>query len=151
MSGYVNPWLFNGDIFDTEDIQKDEGFVYLIKNNLSGRRYIGRKYFWNIRKVKGKKQRQRTESDWKNYYGSSLLLKEDVIILKSENFSRNILSIHKTRGDCNRTEVELQWKINVLYEGDWYNDAIGHYKKVPGKILSGRRVSELFYSLIERS
>ena len=68
---YENPWSFNGEIFESSDIDDFQGFVYLIRNKTTDKKYIGRKYFYSIRKVKGKKKRVRSESDWKKYYGSS--------------------------------------------------------------------------------
>ena len=57
--------------FLSEDIGEHYGFVYCITNVLTGRRYIGRKYFWSLRKPRGKSRRVKSESDWKKYYGSS--------------------------------------------------------------------------------
>ena len=62
---YENPWRFDGEIFDFENINKFVAFVYCIVNRIDGKKYIGRKYFYSIRKVKGKKRRQSKESDWK--------------------------------------------------------------------------------------
>ena len=45
---YENPWYFNNKPFETEDIEKFQGFVYLIVNQLNDKKYIGRKYFYNI-------------------------------------------------------------------------------------------------------
>jgi hypothetical protein len=28
---YENPWLYNGEVFDTEQIEDNYGFVYLIE------------------------------------------------------------------------------------------------------------------------
>jgi len=28
---YENPWRYNGEVFETEDIQENFGFVYLIE------------------------------------------------------------------------------------------------------------------------
>ena len=52
---YENPWSYNGRPFTSNDIQDYFGFVYLIQNNLNGRKYIGRKYLWSFRTPKGKK------------------------------------------------------------------------------------------------
>ena len=68
---YENPWIYNGKPFLSEDIGEHYGFVYCITNVLTGRRYIGRKYFWSLRKPRGKSRRVKSESDWKKYYGSS--------------------------------------------------------------------------------
>lgn len=135
---YDNPWLFNNEPFDTDQIGKFEGFVYCITNKLNNKRYIGRKYFYNIRKVRGKKKRVRTESDWKEYYGSSNQLLEDIQKYGMMNFERRIVSLHVTRGDCNYEEVKQQFMNNVLEEEGWYNETIGNYRRKPKHIVEAR-------------
>ena len=44
---YENPWLYEGEPFTTDDIGEFFGFVYRITNLQSGKKYIGRKYFWS--------------------------------------------------------------------------------------------------------
>ncbi len=79
------------------------GFVYQITNNLSGRKYIGKKLAkfskttYKIVKQKNgtkkrKKIRSKIDSDWREYYGSSPELTADVINLGTENFTREILN-----------------------------------------------------------
>ena len=113
---YTNPWYYNDKPFESGDIQDYFGFVYLIKNNLNGRRYVGRKYFWQFRTPKGKKRKVKSESDWKNYYGSCPELKEDIDKIGRENFSRTILSLHKTKGKTNFGETSQLFKCDVLTE-----------------------------------
>ena len=127
-------WLFNGKPFTSEDIGKHFGFVYIIRNKQTGRKYIGRKYFWSIRKVKGKTRRQRFESDWKEYYGSSEDLNRDVEILGKQAFIRQIMSLHLTRGGTNYEEVKQQYIHEVLESDDYYNTSIGgKYQTVKSK------------------
>jgi hypothetical protein len=113
---YENPWVYNGKPFTSDDIQDFFGFVYLIQNNLNGRKYIGRKYLWSFRTPKGKKRKVKSESDWKKYYGSCPELKEDVIKYGRENFSRTIVSLHKTKGKTNYEETRQLFVNNVLTE-----------------------------------
>lgn len=113
---YTNPWYYNGNPFESSDIQDYFGFVYLIQNTINGRRYIGRKYLWSFRTPKGKKRKVKTESDWKNYYGSCPELKEDIGKFGRENFSRTILSLHKTKGKTNYEETRQLFVNNVLTE-----------------------------------
>ena len=42
---YENPWRFNGEVFESSDIEDYFGFVYHIHCDKTGRSYIGRKYF----------------------------------------------------------------------------------------------------------
>ena len=113
---YENPWVFEGRTFLSEDINDLYGFVYRITNLQSGKKYIGRKYFWSFRKPPGKKKRVRQESDWKRYYGSCPELKEDIKKYGKEIFSREILSLHDTKGNCNFEETKQLFLNNVLSE-----------------------------------
>ena len=113
---YENPWIYNGVPFTSSDIQDYFGFVYLIQNNFNGRKYIGRKYLWQFRTPKGKKRKVKSESNWKEYYGSCPELKEDIDKLGRENFSRTILSLHKTKGKTNFGETSQLFKNDVLTE-----------------------------------
>jgi len=78
------------------------GFVYLITNNVSGRRYIGKKLAkfskttYKVVKLKNgnkkrKKIRSKIDSDWQLYYGSNDQLNRDIQELGSDNFTREIL------------------------------------------------------------
>lgn len=133
----IADWIFNGKAFS--EIPKGvEGFVYLITNTTTGKKYIGRKYFYSIRKVKGKKRRQRTESNWKNYWSSSDILKEDVDKDGKECYKREILVICKTRGDCNRMETYYLWKNNVLEDNNFYNETVGNFRAAPDHMIESR-------------
>ena len=113
---YENPWRFNGEIFESSDIQDNFGFVYHIHCHKTGRSYIGRKYFWSFRKKGTSSRRSKLESDWKKYYGSCPELKNDIKIWGKESFSRVILSLHKTKGTCNYEETKQLFLNNVLTE-----------------------------------
>ena len=113
---YENPWRYNGEVFNSDDIGNYFGFVYLITNKYNGRSYIGRKYFWSFRKPPGKKRKVKQESDWKKYYGSCPELKEDIKLYNKENFDREILSLHETKGNCNFEETKQLFLNNVLSE-----------------------------------
>ena len=145
---YENPWLFNGQPFNTEDMNNHAGFVYCIYG--PERSYIGRKYFWSIRKkprAKKGKKRIRKESDWKTYYGSSTPLQEDIKLLGTHLFKREIISLHKTRGDVNYAETKIQFVLNVLESDKYYNDNILiKYKKRPDHIMKARLINEQWQS-----
>jgi hypothetical protein len=113
---YENPWMYNEVPFTSSDIGDNFGFVYLIANKSNQRQYIGRKYFWQFRTPKGKKRKVKSESDWKNYYGSCPELKEDIEKYGRENFSRTILSLHKTKGKTNFEETRRLFVKGVLTE-----------------------------------
>ena len=113
---YEKPWLYEGKPFTTDDINDFFGYVYRIINLQNGREYIGRKYFWKFRTPKGKKRKVKSESDWKKYYGSCPELKEEIQQLGRQNFSRTILSLHKTAGKTNYEETKQLFTKAVLTE-----------------------------------
>ena len=116
MADYENPWIYMERTFNCDDVGDYFGFVYEIANLINGRRYIGRKYFWSFRTPKGKKRKVKQESDWKKYYGSCPELKEDIKKYGKEIFSREILSLHEKKGDCNFEETKQLFLNNVLSE-----------------------------------
>ena len=126
---YDNPWLFQGEVFDGSLVNNYHGFVYCITCP-DGRKYIGRKTFWFMRKTRGAKRRSRIESDWRDYYGSSDVVKDLINQSETSNFQREILSLHKTKGEMNYTEVKEQFQRNVLESSEYLNDNInGRYFK----------------------
>jgi hypothetical protein len=121
-------WLFENREITSDIIDDYIGFVYCITNNVTGKKYIGKKLFKNTRrtKVKGQTRRKKTvkESDWKEYWGSNKVLQEDVNTLGEDNFERIILKLCKTKGECNYWEAKYQMQYEVLESDDWYNEWI---------------------------
>lgn len=128
---YQNPWILDGQPFESESIGKNYGFVYLITHIPSGKMYVGRKYFHNYRKAPKATRRKKTESDWKTYYGSNEEIKELVKEEGEENFRREILRLYESKGGVNYGEVKEQFERRVLESDDYYNDQINGkwYKK----------------------
>ena len=117
MSQYENPWIYENEIFNGDLIKDYYGFVYLITGQTTGRRYIGRKYFWQKRKPRtGSKRRVTSESDWKKYYGSCPELKDDIKKYGKLDYKRQILSLHETKGFVNFEETKQLFLNNVLSE-----------------------------------
>ena len=86
------------------------GFVYLITNTSTGRKYIGKKLAkfskttYKVVKLKNgtkkkKKIRSKIDSDWQDYYGSSDELLKDIAQLGQENFHREILFYCKSKAE----------------------------------------------------
>ena len=133
---YENPWMYEGKPFTSDDIGDYYGFVYRITNTTSGKSYIGRKYFVQKRKPKGGKRRVTSESNWKQYYGSSDELKRDIGRDGKDTFKREILSLHPTVGKTNYEETRQLFLHNVLTEAlddgtpKYYNSNIlGRYMR----------------------
>ena len=119
--GFPVSWLYENKEFKNEE--QYYGFVYLIENNINGKKYIGRKYLTKAgyKTVKGKRKKVRKESDWENYYGSSPSLKEDVEKYGKDNFTRTILRLCKTRGECNYFETKYIFDNDALLKEEYYN------------------------------
>ena len=114
MAKYTNPWIFKGSVFDSDDIGDHYGFVYCITNTTTGKSYIVRKYFVQKRKPKGGQRRVTSESNWKQYYGSSDELKRDIKENGRDTFRREILSLHTTLGRTNYEETRQLFLNEVL-------------------------------------
>jgi len=127
---YENPWLYNEKVFESEDINDYFGFCYLLTDLENGKQYIGRKYFYSIRKKKGIRKKVRSESDWKSYYSSSKKVQQIVKESGPNRFKREILSLYIKKGQVNYNETKLLFQHNVLEARDengerlYYNDNI---------------------------
>ncbi len=127
-------WIYQGTTIETlpEDCV---GFVYLITNNLTGTKYIGKKLAkfakttYKVVKLKNgtkkrKKIRSKIDSDWLTYYGSNEQLNKDVQLHGTENFTREILYICKSKAECSYIEAREQFTHRVLESTDYYNGQI---------------------------
>jgi len=111
------------------------GFVYLITNNLTGRKYVGKKLakfskttYKTVKLKNGtkkkKKIRSKIDSDWQEYYGSSPNLTADVEKLGKENFTRQILHYCKSKAETSYIEAREQFDRKVLETDEYYNGHI---------------------------
>jgi hypothetical protein len=127
-------WLYNNE--EITKLPEDcVGFVYLITNLTSQRKYIGKKLAkfskTSVKTVtlkngtkKKKKIRSKIDSDWMDYYGSSIELNKDVEELGKENFTREILYFCKSKAECSYIEAREQFARKVLETTDYYNGQI---------------------------
>jgi len=115
-------WYYNGVPF--EDDGTHLGFVYLIENLITGRKYIGRKYFSKAgyKQVNGKRKKIRKPSDWQTYYGSNDTLKREVTELGVHNYRRTILYLCKSKSECAYWETYEILKRHALLDEAYYND-----------------------------
>lgn len=127
-------WQYQGNIIN-ELPDECVGFVYLITNTATGRKYIGKKLAkfskttYKVVKLKNgnkkrKKIRSKIDSDWREYYGSNEELNRDVVLLGAEKFTREILYLCKSKAECSYIEAREQFSRRVLESKDWYNGHI---------------------------
>lgn len=144
-------WLYNGEEFTEEMINKNYGFVYIIKNLQTYKKYIGKKFFYSKRTLpplKGKKRKRHIikESNWKSYYGSSKSLHDDIKKYGKLNFYREIISIHPNKTETNYHELKLQIMLDVLQETDingervYYNENINRIFYPSDKYIRERKI-----------
>ena len=138
-------WLFESKTI-LELPEDCVGFVYVITNNLTGRKYIGKKLakfskttYKTVKLKNGNKKRKKIrgkiESDWQTYYGSSPELSRDVELLGTENFTREILYYCRSRAECSYIEAREQFSRRVLESDEYYN---GHIQvRVHGSHIKG--------------
>lgn len=140
-------WLYESQTI-SEIPEEYAGFVYLITNKQTGRKYIGKKLSkfskttYRTEKLKnGKKRRKKIrgkiESDWQTYYGSSPELTRDVEALGTENFTREILYYCRSKAECSYIEAREQFLRKVLESDEYYNGIINcrvHGSHIKGKI-----------------
>ena len=107
----------------------------MITNISSNRKYIGKKLAkfsktsYKIVKLKNgtkkkKKIRSKIDSDWQEYYGSSVELTKDIDTLGKQNFSREILHYCKSKAETSYIEAREQFDRKVLESDEYYNGHI---------------------------
>ena len=139
-------WNYQGQLVETlpEDCV---GYVYIITCNLTGRKYIGKKLAKFAKTTtktvtlkngtkKKKKIRSKIDSDWQEYFGSSIELTADILKLGKENFTREILFYCKSKSETSYVEAREQFNRKVLESNDYYN---GHIQvRVHGSHIRGK-------------
>ena len=111
------------------------GFVYCITNIVTGRQYIGKKLakfskttYKTVKLKNGtkkkKKIRSKIDSDWQEYYGSSVELSKDIDTLGKDKFTREILYYCKSKAETSYVEAREQFDRKVLESDEYYNGHI---------------------------
>jgi hypothetical protein len=145
-------WYYNNA--EITELPEDKvGFIYLITNLVTGRRYIGKKLskFSRVKYKmitqkngvkKRKKIRSKIDSDWQTYWSSSPEVQADVNALGENKFRREILYFADSKGSLSYLEAREQFHRRVLENPqDWYNGIIqcrihrSHVVSVPPLVL----------------
>lgn len=136
----VEPWIFKGQpVVDlcADDLDTYYGFIYKITNKETGKFYIGKKnlhsYKTQIKHVlnerTGRMNKVRdilvSESNWRDYFSSSIEIKNEIKTLGKGAFLREILIFVPTKKQLTYYEAKYQFMTGCLEPGvDSYNDNI---------------------------
>lgn len=140
-------WTYNSEIVESLP-DTCVGFVYNITNLTTGRQYIGKKLAKFSKTTyktvtlkngtkKKKKIKSKIDSDWMDYYGSSIELNKDVETLGKDKFTREILFFCNSKAECSYIEAREQFTRRVLESDDYYNGQISvrvHGSHIKGKL-----------------
>jgi len=112
-----------------DDIEKYQGFVYIIRRKDGKYGYIGKKTFWKtikLKPLKGKtnKRHRRKETDWKTYWSSNTFIQEDVKKIGEDEFERIILLPCVSKAMMSYFELYFQMKHHVLFDEYYLNGII---------------------------
>ena len=114
-----------------EDIPENFfGFIYVITNTATGKKYIGKKQAQKIAKLpplKGKTRKRHVvkETDWKTYTSSSDKVNHDLIEYGKDKFLFEIVRFCNSKSELAYYEAKLQFDNDVLLNEDkFYNGII---------------------------
>lgn len=105
------------------------GFIYIITNTVTGKKYIGKKQMVsNIKRkpLKGKTRarRDQVESKWRTYTSSSKELNQDIETYGKDKFTFEILRFCANKSQMAYYEAKEQFDREVLLKEDYYNGII---------------------------
>jgi Putative endonuclease segE, GIY-YIG domain len=105
------------------------GFIYVITNTVTGKKYIGKKQIKSVKKLKplkGKKNKRHfdVETDWKTYTSSSNDVNEDIVTLGKDKFKFEIVRFCQSKFELAYFEAKLQFENDVLLKPGFYNGII---------------------------
>jgi len=124
-------WMYEDKEFSPTDktLEQYQGFVYVVTEESTGKKYIGKKFFWKpkiLPKNSKRKKRIKTkvQSDWRDYYGSSAEVK--LLVEGGNVFRRDILRLCFSKGELSYYELREQMINDVLLKPDeYYNAFVG--------------------------
>lgn len=126
-----------------EDFLTDAfGFVYMITNLETGKFYIGKKALTHNKKKKLTKKElaqftgqgrkpvfriDQVDSGWRDYYGSSKELVEDVKKYGKDKFKRVILAFLPDKKTLTFSELRFQILYDVLFKNTYNDNILGKF------------------------
>jgi len=126
----MSEWIYKGSpLTSIEDIPVDKaiGFIYIITQKSTGKKYIGKKLLTKsaTKQVKGKKKKKRVESDWLTYWSSSPKIKQWIEEAGgTQDFEREILLFVTSKGMLAYGEELALYMVGALETDLWINDNI---------------------------
>lgn len=114
-------WFFNGESYNPSS--DAFGFVYIITEKPTGKMYIGKKRLF--KKIKRKGKNVLVDSDWRDYYGSSRKLLENLEKIGKENYHREVIKECTNAASLAYIELKEQIERKVLFDDNFYNEYIG--------------------------
>lgn len=124
-------WHYSKEI----DPSKYVGFIYRIDCLKNGMSYIGRKQFWDMRrvKVKGRKNRKVThkESNWRIYQSSSVHVKADIERYGEKYFRFTIIQLCENKSQMAYYEPYYMFKYDVLAKTDSQGRRVFYNRQIP--------------------
>ena len=128
-------WDFEQRMGDSDKL----GFIYLIRNKISGRCYIGKKFYRGTGK-----QNKGLETNWPWYISSSKELAADIKTLGKDYFEFICIEEYKTKGALSWAET---WSIVYVEapsnQTKWYNLLINKVSWVVKEPITNRHKERL--------
>ena len=133
------PKFNNGHWLFPEQMGKAVGFIYVIRDNVEKKFYLGRKLF---------KTKRGADTNWRKYTSSSDLLN---LLLKErghDDFDFFCIEQYNTRGSLNYAETWSLCYVHALASDKWYN---GQIEKVSWRVkeLPTERHLKRLHAIIE--
>ena len=120
-------WNYKGKQLEDDDIPVGSiGFIYIIRQISTGKKYIGRKLLTSaaMKTINGKKKKTRKPSDWKDYWSSSPMLKAYIAEHGTDDFTREILVFVSSKSELMYAEEFVLYQVDALLSDQWMNENI---------------------------
>lgn len=118
-SGIVTTKFNNGHWLFPEQMGDGVGFIYVIRDHVLQRLYLGKKQFYGTGKLnKGQ------ESNWKKYVSSSKVLAELLKVRPKDEFEFICIEQYQTKGTLAYSETWSLCLVEAPTSPVWYNTLI---------------------------